>query len=168
MKTHPSHAATPHVANRQLIEETEVVALYRALLDAWNRRDPRAFALLFLPDGHTTGFDGSPVDGRAQIEAELEEVFVHHRTATYIGIVRRVLPLGADAAVLFAVAGMVPYGESDIDPAVNAMQSMVAAREEGQLLIASFQNTPAAFHGRPEMAEKLTSELRAALRARPK
>jgi hypothetical protein len=62
---------------------------------------------------------------------------------------------------------MVPPGASDINPATNAVQSLVAVRREGVWRIALFHNTPAAFHGRPEESEKLTDELRAALAANP-
>ena len=37
---------------------------------------------------------------------------------------------------------------------------------DGQWRIALFQNTPAQFHGRPEAAEALTDELRAAFKSR--
>jgi uncharacterized protein (TIGR02246 family) len=65
-----------------------------------------------------------------------------------------------DVAVLRAVAGMVPPGQSDIEPAVNAVQTLVAAKHDGQWRIALFQNTPAQFHGKPELVQQLTEELR--------
>ena len=37
---------------------------------------------------------------------------------------------------------------------------------DGKWKIISFQNTPAAFHGRPELAEQLSAELREELRRR--
>jgi hypothetical protein len=33
-------------------------------------------------------------------------------------------------------------------------------KDEGKWRIALFQNTPAAFHGRPELAEQLSADLR--------
>jgi uncharacterized protein (TIGR02246 family) len=142
----------------------EVRTLYQRLLDAWNRQDASAYAELFAPTGSIVGFDGSPVNGRAAIEAHLRGVFAHHRTASYVSVVREVRPLGADAALLRAAAGMVPPGKDDINPAVNAVQSLVAVRDAARWSIALFHNTPAAFHGRPEAAEALTAELRGALR----
>jgi hypothetical protein len=62
--------------------------------------------------------------------------------------------------VLHAVAGMVPPRQSDINPAVNAMQTLVATKPDGRWQIALFQNTPAQFHGRPHLSEALTEELR--------
>jgi uncharacterized protein (TIGR02246 family) len=67
-------------------------------------------------------------------------------------------------AILIAAVGMVPPGGSDINPAVNAIQVLVATKQDGAWRVESFQNTPAAFHGRPELVEQMTQELRAVLR----
>ncbi len=71
-----------------------------------------------------------------------------------------------DFALLRANTGLIPPGKDDIDPALNAVQSMVAVRKGGAWKIALFQNTPAAFHERPDAVKKLTEELRAKLRER--
>ena len=141
----------------------EIRALYQRLLDAWNAQDASAYAGLFAPTGSIVGFDGSPVDGRAAIEEHLRGIFGHHRTASYVGIVREVRTLGDGAALLRAVAGMIPPGKNDINPATNAVQSLVAVRAGARWSVALFHNTPAAFHGRPEAAERLTVELRGAI-----
>lgn len=143
--------------------EAEVRDLYRQLLDAWNKRNARDFALLFAPDGNIVGFDGSQVFGQLEIGAHVSEVFSHHQTARYISIVRQVRAIAGDVLVLSAVAGMVPPDKDDINADVNAVQTLVAVRKSGWK-IALFQNTPAAFHGRPGDAKKLTEELRTALR----
>jgi hypothetical protein len=69
--------------------------------------------------------------------------------------------LAGDVAILGAVAGRVPAGKSDLNPKLNAIQTLVAKRENGGWRILQFQNTPAQFHGRPEDAEALTNKLRA-------
>jgi uncharacterized protein (TIGR02246 family) len=137
-----------------------VCSVYQGLLAAWNRRDARAFADLFDEDGHVVGFDGSSMHGPGEIATELGGIFAHHQTAAYVSKVRDVRFLAPDVVILRAVAGMVPPGKTDINPAVNAIQTMVAARHDGTWRIASYQNTPAQFHGRPEMSEALTEELR--------
>jgi hypothetical protein len=58
------------------------------------------------------------------------------------------------------VSGIVSAGQTDLNPAANSIQTLVAAKQAGQWRIAVYQNTPAAFHGRPELAEALTQELR--------
>jgi uncharacterized protein (TIGR02246 family) len=153
--------STRDVDNRQAVE-----ALYQELLSRWNDRDGRAMAVLFTEQGHMVGFDGSQADGRAAIESHLSGVFNHHPTAAFVGKIRGVDPIGDEVALLRAVAGMVPPGQPDLNPAVNAVQSMVAFREPEGWRIALFQNTPAALHGRPEDSERLTDELRQVLRER--
>jgi hypothetical protein len=39
-----------------------------------------------------------------------------HATGTYVGKVEGIRPLGSEAAILRAVAGMVPAGRSDLEP----------------------------------------------------
>jgi len=62
---------------------------------------------------------------------------------------------------------MVPRGGDDIHPSVNAFQSLVAKRDGGRWQIYLVQNTPAAFHGRPEEAARLSAELRSQLPSAP-
>jgi len=144
--------------------DRETRDLYRQLLDTWNKRNARDFALLFAPNGNIVGFDGTQVFGQLDVGAHLSEVFSHHQTARYVSIVREVRSLTEGATILSAVAGMVPPGKDDINPELNSVQTMVAVRRSGALRIALFQNTPAALHGRPDDAKMLTEELRAALR----
>lgn len=145
-------------------DESDVRALYQALLSAWNERDAGGYADCFAPDGHTVGFDGSQLDGRAEIEQRLSRIFMDHPTASYVSKIRGIQFLTHDVALLRAVVGMVRGARSDLIPDVNAVQSMVAVRKPDQWRILLFQNTPAAFHGSPEMSEHLTEELRQVLR----
>ncbi|MDX6719155.1 MAG: hypothetical protein QOJ63_1409 [Solirubrobacteraceae bacterium] len=144
--------------------EIEVRALYRRVLDAWNRASAEDFAAVFAEDGEVVGFDGSQIVGRAAIAAELGRIFADHATGAYMGKVRSVRPLGSGAALLRAVAGMVPAGRSDLEPRLNAVQALVAERREGAWRAVLYQNTPAQLHGRPELAAELTEELRHELR----
>ena len=143
-------------------EEAAVSALYYSLLGAWNARDAGAYAAHFDTEAAVIGFDGSQMNGRAEIASVVGQIFADHVTATYVGKIRGARLLGPDVAVLRAVVGMVPPGQTDLNPAVNAVQTLVAARQggDGAWRIAVFQNTPAQFHGRPELAAALTEELR--------
>jgi uncharacterized protein (TIGR02246 family) len=144
--------------------ERDTRELYRQLLETWNKRNARDYALLFASDGNLVGFDGTQVFGQIGIGAHLSEVFSHHQTARYVSIVREVRAITDGATILSAVAGMVPPDKDDINPELNSVQTLVAARKSGTWKIALFQNTPAALHGRPDDAKKLTEELRAVLR----
>ena len=141
-------------------DETEVRALYREMLDGWNKRSASAFAAPFAEDGDLVGFDGSQMTGRAEIASTLQQIFADHLTAPYVSKVRSVRLLSPEVAILRAVAGMVPLGQSDLEPKLHSVQTLVAAKRDGQWRIALFQNTPAQLHGRPELVQQLTEELR--------
>ena len=138
--------------------------LYARLLEAWDKRNARDFALLFTSEGNLVGFDGSQVNGQLEVGAHLTEIFSHHQTPTYVSIVRDVRLIAPDVTLLRANTGLIPPGKDDIEPALNAVQSMVAAQKGGSWKIALFHNTPAAFHERADLVKKLTDELRAKLR----
>jgi len=138
---------------------TQIEKLYRDLLDFWNSQDAKGMASLFSKDGSIVGFDGSQMNGKMQMESEIGQIFAHHRTASYVGKIREIRLLRKDVALLRAVAGMVQKGEKEIDQEVNAIQSLVAVKDNGMWLISLFQNTPAQFHRRPELSEALTGEL---------
>jgi uncharacterized protein (TIGR02246 family) len=143
--------------------DSPATTLYHEFLAAWNRRDATAIAALFTPKATVVGFDGSQMFGRQSIESELGAIFANHVTATYVGKVKTLVQLGPNAAMVTAIAGMVPPGQAELNPAVNTIQSVVVEERDGHWAIAHLQSTPAAFHGRPELSEALTSELRALL-----
>ena len=140
--------------------------LYQRLIAAWNARDAQAMSKLTATDCIMIGFDGSQMIGRKQIEAEIGQVFKDHQTAAYVTIVKHIWQLNKDVAMLHSVVGMVPPGADDIKPEVNAIQLLTAKREGDAWLVAAFQNTPAAFHGRPELSGELTRELRNQLKTK--
>ena len=68
----------------------------------------------------------------------------------------------AAAADAGAAAGAVAGGDNGVvNPAMNAVQTLLAKRDAdaGQWKVLCVQNTPAAYHGRPEDSAKLTEEL---------
>jgi uncharacterized protein (TIGR02246 family) len=146
-------------------ERERCISLYQQLLEAWNRRNADDFAAYFTEDGNTVGFDGSPLDGRPAIASALREIFANHPTATYVAKVREVRRLGPETILLRAVVGMVPPGRTELNPATNAVQSVVIAAVGPEWRISLLHNTPAAFHGRPEQAAALTEELTRVLRS---
>ena len=140
--------------NKEAIEK-----LHADLLTSWNKQDADGMASLFDLNGSTIGFDGSQMNGQMQIKTELDKVFGDHKTASYVWKVEEVRFLNSETSLLRARVGMVPPGKKEINPPTNAIQSMVAILKNGVWKIALFQNTPAQFHGRPEMVEKMTAKL---------
>ncbi len=51
----------------------------------------------------------------------------------------------------------------DLEPSLNAWHTLVATKRGGELKIVLFQNTPAQFHGRPELVQQMTEELKRAM-----
>lgn len=150
MKTFPSGLAS----------QAAVSALYQDLLAAWNKRSASDFAKLFDETGSVVGFDGSIMEGRSEIEGELSRIFADHATGRYVGKIRGIRFLTADTVILHAVAGVIPAGQSELNPALNTIQALVAVQSEAGWRIAHYHNTPAQFHGRPELSEALMEELR--------
>lgn len=138
----------------------QIIKLHQQMLERWNHQDATGIGDLYAADANVIGFDGSQMNGREEIVTTLAGIFAHHKTASYVGKVREVRLLSETTALLRAVVGMIPPGGTDINPAVNAIQSLVAVKEGDTWKIALFHNTPAAFHGRPEASEALTAELR--------
>ncbi|WP_339226315.1 SgcJ/EcaC family oxidoreductase [Oceanobacillus sp. FSL K6-2867] len=140
--------------------QEEIQELYQKLIDAWNKRDAKGMAEQFSEQGVQIGFDGSKVVGRAEILSHVKPIFEDHPTAPFLTKIKSIKPLGKDAAILHAIAGMIPPGKTDIEPDVNAHQTLVAVKINDNWQIELFQNTPARFHGRPELVEQMTEELR--------
>jgi uncharacterized protein (TIGR02246 family) len=156
MDTSTSPSATP--AEEQLIRD-----LYDSLLRAWNQRDAARFASYMSEDGVIIGFDGTVVETRAAIASHLGEIFANHEPPAYVQVIQSVRFLNADTALLRGAAGMPSLLTGEINPSLNSVQTLVAVRSEGAWRIALFQNTPAQFHGRPDLVARMTEELQRAL-----
>jgi len=140
----------------------DIEVLYRHLLASWNDGDGARFGALFTDDGSLVGFDGSPLESPSSIAEHLQGIFADHQPPAYVAKVREVRQLGPGAALLRSVAGMVPPGATDIERDLNSVHAVVAVQRGARWLVAHFQSTPAAFHGRPAAADALTAELQAA------
>lgn len=145
-------------------QDAQIRSLYTDFIDGWNRRSGAAVAAGFTDDGDIIGFDGSHHRGRLSIAADLRQVFGSHQTPAYVAVIRSVRPVAAGVAMLTAHAGMIPAGDNDLDPELNAVHTLVAVDEgRGRWRISLFQATPAAWPQHPEAREALTEELRGLL-----
>ena len=138
----------------------DIERLYHELIDSWDKTKARDNANLFAEDANVVGFDGSIMNGRKEIFEQINSIFNDHKTGKYVTIVKEVRFLSPDIGILQAITGLVPAGKEDLEPKTNAIQTMVAEKEEDEWHIALFQNTPAQFHGRPELVEAMTKELK--------
>ena len=136
-----------------------VKKLYEQLISAWNIRDAEGMANQFTVDGEMIGFDGSQELGRETMLSHLAPIFASHPTAPYVTIIKNIAQLSDTVVLLRAIAGMIPPGKAEVNPAVNTHHTVVAVKADDEWKIKLFQNTPAQFHGRPELVEKMTREL---------
>lgn len=144
-----------------MMDPQPIKELYKKLLDSWNKQDAAKYVSSFTDSGCVVGFDGSQMNNRNEIETEIGRIFADHQTADYVSKIQEVKFLRHDVAMLRGIAGMIPPGATDINPDANAIQSLVASKNSDteHWQIELFHNTPAQFHGRPELAETLTREL---------
>ncbi len=141
------------------METTSIEKLHEGLLIHWNSQNAAGMTSLFTDDANVIGFDGSQMNGQLQIETELKQVFANHKTASYVWKVEEIRFLNSDTVLLRAIVGMFPPGKKEINSATNAIQSLIAVKQSDKWKISLFQNTPAQFHGRPELVEAMTKEL---------
>jgi uncharacterized protein (TIGR02246 family) len=137
-----------------------VERVYKRLIDAWNRRDAAGMAALLSSEALMIGFDGSTMIGRDDVRVTLDAIFRDHATQPYVCKIRSVRMISYHTGVLHAIVSMVPPGADVVQPELNAIQTAVVASENGEWLIEQFQNTPAQYHGRPELVAAHTEELR--------
>lgn len=136
--------------------EKAIIEVYDRLIEAWNSRNAEGMGELFEETGESIGFDGSVSSGKQEIVEHLLPIFQNHPTPPFITKVKEVKFIGNQTAILRAVAGMIPPGEAEINPELNTHHTLVVDAYKIEL----FQNTPAQFHGRPELVEEMTAELR--------
>jgi len=139
--------------------EQQILELYVKLLGCWNTSNAAGFAGLFLKNGSVIGFDGSQMNGQLNILEEISRIFSDHKVASYVSIVQEIRPLSQTVFVLTSHVGMVTPGKADINPKVNAIQTMIAKKEHNRFRIAVFQNTPLALHENPKLKEEISGKL---------
>lgn len=122
--------------------EAAVQALYRDLMDGWNKGSADAFAAPFADDGDLIGFDGTHLKGRREIVTFHQPLFDKWLKGTrLVGEVRRVHFLTPDVALIHALGGTVMRGKPTPSPERDSVQTLVATRTDPTWSLAAFQNT---------------------------
>lgn len=140
--------------------KNELENAYKGLINAWNERDAKKMADLFMIEGEIIGFDRSQIIGTKEIYSYLEPVFSDHPTPPYTSKIKNIHVLSPVIGMIRAIAGMVPEGEMDINPYLNTHHTLIAIKEDKKWKIKLFQNTPAQFHRHPELVEEMSKEIR--------
>lgn len=138
----------------------ELENAYKAIINAWNERNAKKMAYLFMSQGELIGFDGSQIIGAEEIYSHLQSIFNDHPTPPFTTKIKNISVLSPVIGMVRAIAGMVPEGETYINPDLNTHHTLIAIKEDKKWKIKLFQNTPAQFHGRPELVEEIRKLLR--------
>lgn len=146
-------------------EELKVRKLYEQLIAFWNMRSGDKMSSLFTDDGSIVGFDGTQENGKENINVSLNEIFKNYKSNPFIYLIREIRFLSDTAALVRAVAGMMPEYGAEMNSDLNLIQSVVAVRKGEEWKIALLQNTPASWLGRPEDVKALTKELEDAFKS---
>jgi len=122
--------------------ESKLQSLVQRVLAAWERGDGRALAAEFADDGDIVFFEGSCLQGRAQIEAVMQHLFETTlrgtRCLAQVKALRFVTP---EVALIQTLGGVAFPEETEIPVERCSIQTFVAVRIRGIWSVASFQNT---------------------------
>lgn len=157
----PLLVATPDAHN----EPVDAEHVYEQMLRAWNAQDAAAFASTFTDPCSCVGFDGTEYTSPRQIEQALGAIFEDHRVASYVWLIRSAQPVAERVVLVRAVAGMLSPDGGDLLSDRHAVHNAVIVSTPSGWRVASYQNTPVRYDGRPEAVEALTDELAAAARS---
>jgi uncharacterized protein (TIGR02246 family) len=135
------------VANLSAANQTDDEAAIRALEarqpEAWNKHDAKAYASLFTENGDCVNIVGWWWKGRAEIEQKLTAAYIYvfkESTLTITNVdIRFLTPDVAVAHVRWTMTGArTPTG---IPQPQQGLQTHVLQKQNGQWLIAAFQNS---------------------------
>jgi uncharacterized protein (TIGR02246 family) len=123
-------------------DQTAVVALPQRLMAAWGAHDANAFAALFTEDG-TMIIRGVHVKGRMQIREFMSAAFAGpYRGTQVVGAPYEVRPLRPGVVLMLTEGGVRAASESEVAPENVVRASWLAVLQDGEWLLAAYQNTP--------------------------
>jgi uncharacterized protein (TIGR02246 family) len=133
---------TPSQQTSRPEHEAALRALYTQLMDGWNQSDAEAFAAPFTEDGHLVAFDGTHLKGRVEIVSFHQPLFDKWLKGTrLVGEVESLRLLSPHVALMHARGGTIMRGKSRPSPERDSIQTLVAAKRDGEWRLVAFQNT---------------------------
>ncbi|HEY6071055.1 MAG TPA: SgcJ/EcaC family oxidoreductase [Chthoniobacterales bacterium] len=132
-------------AANQAEDENAIRALEARQPEAWNKHDAKAYASLFTENGDIVNVVGWWWKGRAEIEKKLTDAYVYVFKESALNITNvDIRFLTADIAVAHVQWTMTgARTPSGIPTPQQGIQTHVLQKQNGQWLIAAFQNTNA-------------------------
>ncbi|GII88168.1 hypothetical protein Ssi03_61580 [Sphaerisporangium siamense] len=122
------------------LEKAAVAAVPFRIVTAWARKDAKAFADVFTPDG-TMILPGSYNKGTAEIEAFMADAFTNkYKNTTVTGTPLDLRFLTPDTAVITTGGGVLAQGETIVSDKEAIRATWVITRYEGDWKLAAYQN----------------------------
>ena len=136
---------SPRAANPLPSEEAKeapIRALYKQIVDAYNRGDAAGASALFTTDGALIAGDATRYVTPPEIERFLSQLHAKlPKGAQFIATVTDVRFASPDIAVLTSEGGWLFPGESAVSDKNQGIHTLVAVRQEGAWRAALFQRT---------------------------
>ncbi|KOX03255.1 MULTISPECIES: SgcJ/EcaC family oxidoreductase [Micromonospora] len=121
----------------------EAVAVPSRIVAAWEKNDGDAFADTFTEDGTMILPGDVFLTGREQIRAFMRQAYAGPYSGTRVfGEPLSVRAVGEDVVVVVTRGGVLAPGETEVAPERTIRATWVIGREDGQWLVAAYQNTP--------------------------
>lgn len=123
-------------------DEAAVRAVPDRIKTAWDANDPEAFASVYTEDATMILSGDRFLKGRAEILGTVTQSFAtaHKGTSLEQNIID-VRGLGPDSAVVITDGGVLAPGESVAAPERAIRATWVITRQDGEWLLAAYQNT---------------------------
>ncbi|MFF8867326.1 SgcJ/EcaC family oxidoreductase [Streptomyces sp. NPDC015139] len=123
-------------------DRAAVAALPGRVVEAWARHDAAGFAQVFTTDG-TMILPGVYHSGREAIEAFMSAAFQGPYKGTQVtGTPLALRFLCEDVAIVVTQGGVLAAGESTVADERAVRATWVAAKQDGEWLLAAYQNSP--------------------------
>jgi uncharacterized protein (TIGR02246 family) len=123
-------------------DQAAIAALPARVVEAWAAHDADAFAGVFT-EGGSMILPGQYRKGRDEIRTFMAGAFAGPYNGTRVtGTPVDLRFLGSDVAVLLTQGGVLAAGETEVSAASAIRATWLAVRENGEWLLAAYQNTP--------------------------
>ena len=123
-------------------DKAAIAALTQKVVTSWAYHDAEAFASVFAEDG-TMILSGVYCEGRDAVREHMAKAFEGPYKGTQVtGKPISIRALGPDVAILLSLGGVLAAGETEVTEGSAIRASWLAVRQDGQWLLAAYQNTP--------------------------